>query len=49
MTIIDRFEGGKAVIETDGGMKDIPRTQLPKEAKEGDVIVYDNGAWRAAR
>ncbi len=36
--IIDRFEGDFAVTETEEGMKDIPRSSLPPEAKEGSVI-----------
>lgn len=40
MTIIDRFEGSLAVLETDSGMKAIPVEQLPKEAREGDVLVF---------
>ena len=38
MLIIDRFEGDFAVIETDNGMIDIPRSELPTGAKEGDVL-----------
>ena len=45
MTIIDRFENNKAVIETDGGMIEIERSQLPENAREGDVIIENNGAW----
>lgn len=37
--IIDRFEGDIAVVETDEGFRDIPRSQLPPEAEEGDVLV----------
>ncbi len=38
MLIIDRFEGGLAVVETDSGMMHIPLSDLPKGAKEGDVL-----------
>lgn len=38
--IIDRFEGGYAVIEHDGNTFDFPRALLPEEAKEGDVLVF---------
>lgn len=38
MLIIDRFEGGMAVIEYEGGTFNLPRNLLPSEAKEGDVI-----------
>lgn len=44
--IIDRFEGDYAVVEFDGRqMKDIPRSELTPEAKEGDVIVLINGKY----
>ena len=45
MTIIDRFENNKVVLETDGGMIEIERSQLPENAREGDVIIENNGAW----
>jgi hypothetical protein len=37
--IIDRFEGEFAVIETDNGIINIPRADIPAAAKEGDVLV----------
>jgi len=40
MFIIDRFEGSWAVIETDDGKTfNLPRSILPCDAKEGDVIT----------
>lgn len=37
--VIDRFEGKMAVIEMySGEVINIERTQLPAEAKEGDVL-----------
>lgn len=36
--IIDRFEGDYAVVETDSGSIDIPRGELPDNAKSGDVL-----------
>ncbi|MHB1651780.1 MAG: DUF3006 domain-containing protein [Desulfitobacteriaceae bacterium] len=45
--IIDRFEGNMAVVEMVGRkMQDIPRVKLPPDAKEGDVIVEENGVYR---
>jgi hypothetical protein len=38
MLIIDRFEGGFAVIETSIGMINIPIADLPSGAKENDVL-----------
>jgi hypothetical protein len=36
--IIDRFEGNWAVIEFEDVTFNIPRSLIPKSAKEGDVI-----------
>ncbi|MGN0590596.1 DUF3006 domain-containing protein [Ruminococcus sp.] len=38
MWILDRIEGDRAVIETDQGRLELPRQQLPPDAKEGDVL-----------
>lgn len=43
--IIDRFEGGIAVVETDSGMLDIARELLPENTVEGDVIVLTDGGY----
>ena len=45
MNIIDRFEGEFAVVETDSGMIDVPRAELPENAAEGDVLVNNEGTW----
>ena len=45
MIIIDRFEGEFAVCEEDGVMKDIPIASVDSCAKEGDVLVFCNGAY----
>ena len=39
MLIIDRFEGNYAVIEINDEYINIPKSELPKNAKEGDVLV----------
>lgn len=39
MLIIDRFEGDWAVIEFGQITFNFPKRLLPKESKEGDVIV----------
>lgn len=44
--IIDRFEGGIAVIEVNGITRDLPRSVLPRDAKVGDVLLLDNGEIR---
>ncbi|MGB9887926.1 MAG: DUF3006 domain-containing protein [Moorellales bacterium] len=38
MLVLDRFEGGFAVIEHDGRTFNLPRELLPADAKEGDVL-----------
>ncbi|MDR2900006.1 MAG: DUF3006 domain-containing protein [Treponema sp.] len=38
MLVIDRFEGDFAVIETDKGMINVPMSDLPSGAKEGDML-----------
>jgi len=38
MLIIDRFEGDYAVVETSDGFINIPKKDLPRNAKEGDVL-----------
>ena len=43
---IDRFEADLAVLEAqDGALVRIVRRFLPAEAREGDVIALQNGAW----
>ena len=39
MLIVDRFEGDWAVIEYKGTTFNLPRSFLPTEVKEGDVII----------
>ena len=38
MYIIDRFEGDWAVIEMNRQIVNLPKSLLPSDAKEGDVI-----------
>lgn len=44
--VLDRFEAGYAILECDNG-KDlvIPRSKLPIEVTEGDVIECLNGIY----
>ena len=39
MLTIDRFEGDFAVVETTNGFINIPRSDVPANANEGDVLV----------
>ena len=43
--VIDRFEGMYAVCELENGeFADVPKEDIPKEAKEGDILIKtDNG------
>jgi len=44
--IIDRFEGDYAICEReDKTFINVPRKQLPKDANEGDVIIFENGKY----
>ncbi len=44
--LIDRIEGDWAVCETDGGMEKLPRAALPQGAREGDVLLREDGVLR---
>jgi hypothetical protein len=46
MLIIDRFEGEFAVVEDGGQRAEIKRALLPRDAKEGDVLVLENEVYR---
>ena len=47
IVIIDRFEGEMAVCEKDDRtMIDIPRSRLPPEAREGDVVIIEKQTVR---
>ena len=45
---VDRFEEELAVLLVDGGERLMPRSQLPAEAREGDVIDLATGKVDAA-
>ena len=38
MLVISRFEGDLAIIELEDTTFNVPKTLLPQEAKEGDII-----------
>ena len=43
---LDRFEGNWAVlVDEDGESRDVPRTQLPQEAAEGDMLRERDGVF----
>lgn len=39
MIILDRFEGDQAVLETDDGVRSVPRDCVLADAAEGDVLM----------
>ena len=45
--IIDRFEGNFAVLEnrTTKELTDIPISNIPSNAKEGDILKLSNGSY----
>jgi hypothetical protein len=43
--IIDRFEGELAVIEINNITIDVPRSKLPSNVKEGDVLIIENDKY----
>ena len=49
MIILERFEGDIAVLETDEGTLNISRYELPKEACDGDVLVFSDDCWSIDR
>lgn len=45
--IIDRFEGEYAVCEIEAGkFIDIPKADIPKGAKEGDILSKTDNGYR---
>lgn len=44
--IIDRFEGIYAICELqNGGFIDVPKEDIPKEAKEGDILIKTDNRY----
>lgn len=39
--VVDRFENGHAVLNGNGEEILIPRTQIPENVKEGDVVTAE--------
>ena len=44
--IVDRLEWKNAYIEDETGIRAVPRTLLPEDAREGDVLILTGGIWR---
>ncbi|HDX9612650.1 TPA: DUF3006 domain-containing protein [Bacillus toyonensis] len=43
--IIDRFEEALAIIEINNITIDVPRSKLPSNVKEGDVLIIENDTY----
>ncbi len=43
--IIDRFEGDLVVIEINEEMIDVPRENIPSDAREGDVLIVNGNVY----
>ncbi len=45
MIILERFEGDTAVLEIDGILKNIPKSMLKGEIKEGTVLILKDNMY----
>ncbi len=46
MTVLERLEADLAVLETDDGLKTVPRNLVPADAAVGDVLLpLNNGGY----
>lgn len=43
--IIDRFEDEFVIIEIEDENKVVKRSDIPPEAREGDVLVFFHNSW----
>ncbi len=39
--IVEKFENGSVVLKADGERLRVPRTQIPKGIKEGDIVTAE--------
>lgn len=46
--VLDRFEGDIAVCEDrkTGEIKQIAKSELPEDVKEGNILTFENGEYR---
>jgi hypothetical protein len=47
--IIDRFEDEFVIIEIEGENKVVKRSDIPSEAKEGDILEFLHNCWTIDR
>jgi len=43
--VIDRFEGEYAVLDIEGKLENIKKSEIPENAGEGDVLLKLAGRW----
>ena len=47
--VVDRFEESFAVLQDDNGNnRNVPRSLLPSDARQGDVFTCEDGRYRPA-
>jgi len=45
--VLDRFEGGFAVLEDENGnLHNFPRENFPEHSQEGDIFTLKNGIFK---
>jgi hypothetical protein len=45
--VLDRFEGGFAVLEDENGeLHNFPRENFPEHSREGDIFTLENGLFK---
>ncbi len=45
LIIFERFEGDTAVVEIDGEIVFVPMTKILTPAREGDVLIFQEGCY----
>ncbi len=45
MLIVDRFEGDYAIIENEDEYYDVKKDRLPKDCREGDILILKNNVY----
>jgi len=45
MIVIDRFGEEFAVLEIDGEITEVPRKIIPDDAREGDILILEDGVY----
>ncbi|AZS14546.1 DUF3006 domain-containing protein [Paenibacillus lutimineralis] len=43
--IVEGFEEDICRIEVEGQMRNVPRSQVDKEVRQGDIVEWKSGLW----